>query len=272
MTGSRLAILGLVALPVAFFTAFFAASPGSFAAMTIMGQAYGGDERVIALSHTIRVMIVVLTIPLFFQMAGVVAQGDRPPLGPGLLELTWVDYALLASCVIGAPIAARLRFPAAMLIGPMIASAIIHVAGFTDSRPPALLIAAAQVVIGSTVGSRFAGTTLRELRRVFVSGIGLTILLLGVTVAFAYLVHRVTGLETAALVLAYAPGGLAEMSLIALAMQIDPTFVATHHIVRILLIVLLAPPAFFLMRRLHDRRAARIGAAPPPPERDRGAG
>jgi uncharacterized membrane protein AbrB (regulator of aidB expression) len=65
-----------------------------------------------------------------------------------------------------------------------------------------------------------------------------------VTLLLAGVLHAVTGLPTDALVLAYAPGGLAEMSLIALALSMDAAFVATHHIVRIFLIVVLAPLAF----------------------------
>ena len=51
------------------------------------------------------------------------------------------------------------------------------------------------------------------------------------------------GLPIAALVLAFAPGGLAEMSLIALALGVDPAFVSSHHVVRIFLVVVLAPLA-----------------------------
>jgi uncharacterized membrane protein AbrB (regulator of aidB expression) len=47
-----------------------------------------------------------------------------------------------------------------------------------------------------------------------------------------------------AVILAYAPGGLAEMSLVALALAIDSAFVATHHVLRIMMIVLVAPTVF----------------------------
>ena len=52
------------------------------------------------------------------------------------------------------------------------------------------------------------------------------------------------GSPVAALTLAFAPGGLAEMTLIALALGVDPAFVSTHHVVRIFLVVILAPIAF----------------------------
>jgi uncharacterized membrane protein AbrB (regulator of aidB expression) len=67
-------------------------------------------------------------------------------------------------------------------------------------------------------------------------------------VVVAGIVHVLTDLPFASLILAFSPGGLAEMSLIALALDIDPAFVATHHVVRIFLVVVLAPIAFRLWR------------------------
>ena len=54
------------------------------------------------------------------------------------------------------------------------------------------------------------------------------------------------------LMLAFSPGGLAEMSLIAIAIGADAAFVATHHIVRIFLVIVIAPLAFKLMRRRRE--------------------
>ena len=49
--------------------------------------------------------------------------------------------------------------------------------------------------------------------------------------------------------LAYAPGGLAEMSLVALALGADAAFVSIHHIARIVLIIAFAPMIFLAARR-----------------------
>ena len=47
--------------------------------------------------------------------------------------------------------------------------------------------------------------------------------------------------------LAFAPGGLAEMSLIALALGIDAAYVSSHHVVRIFMIIVAAPLVFRLL-------------------------
>jgi len=50
-------------------------------------------------------------------------------------------------------------------------------------------------------------------------------------------------------VLAFSPGGLTEMSLVALALEIDTAFVATHHIVRISVVVMAVPFLFKFLNR-----------------------
>ncbi len=113
-------------------------------------------------------------------------------------------------------------------------------------------MAAAQVVVGSAIGCRFAGTPMRLVGAAIVWAAGGTVVLLGSAILAAWLGHLVTGLPTPELTLAYSPGGLAEMSLVALALGLEAALVATHHIVRIFLVVVLAPVLFRLGRRPGD--------------------
>ena len=52
----------------------------------------------------------------------------------------------------------------------------------------------------------------------------------------------------AAAFLAFAPGGVAEMSLIALSLQYSVVFVTLHHVARILIAVLVAKVGFRFVR------------------------
>lgn len=236
-------------------TAFFTAAPGGFSEMVLTGAAMGGDERRIALGHSLRITAVVLVVPFWFQYAlGYVPAGARGGYGPPLGALSAADAAMLAACVLGIWPARRLGLPAPNMFGPMVLSAAIHLAGLTASKPPGVLVATAMVVVGSSIGSRFAGVPPRLLGRSAAVACGLTAILLAVTVAFAWALHAATGLPLSSLVLAYAPGGFAEMSLVSLAMGLDPAFVSTHHMARIALVVALVPLVFRLAR----------GRTPPP--------
>ena len=110
-------------------------------------------------------------------------------------------------------------------------------------------MACAQLVLGSAVGARFTGTPLALIGRTLLLGAGATVLMLLITLAFGAALHPLTGYSLTLLLLAFIPGGLTEMSLIALAMGVDPAFVVTHHGVRVFLVVLIALPAFAWLKR-----------------------
>jgi hypothetical protein len=126
----------------------------------------------------------------------------------------------------------------------MLASAAVHIAGVTASAPPMELVAVAQVTIGSAIGARFAGAPLKWVLKIIAASIGSTSLMLGATVGFALWLAPLSGIPFAPVVLAFSPGGLAEMSLIALALGVETAFVATHHVARIGMIVIFAPLVF----------------------------
>jgi membrane AbrB-like protein len=102
-------------------------------------------------------------------------------------------------------------------------------------------------VLGTVIGCRFLGAPPREILRILGLSVGATVILLTITVIFAVLVSRVAPHGVVPLLLAYSPGGLAEMSLVALALQIEVAFVAAHHIFRILFVMMSAGPIFALM-------------------------
>ncbi len=227
-------------------TAYFASSPGGFGEMVIMGEEMGGDAQVISLAHATRILMVVFLVPVFYRF---VVGLDVPTIAAGdpLAALGMQDLALLVLCgALGWPLAARLRIPAAALIGPVLLSAAVHLGGLTASKPPVPVIAVSQLIIGASVGARFAGVDLRKIARVPLLSMGATVILLVVAAIFTLLFAGPVGLGPVALNLALAPGGLAEMSLIALALGIDTAFVSSMHILRIALIYIAAPLGFRL--------------------------
>ena len=54
---------------------------------------------------------------------------------------------------------------------------------------------------------------------------------------FALGLQALTGLEFLHLLIAFAPGGVAEMSVVALSLAANPALVSLHHIMRILITV-----------------------------------
>jgi hypothetical protein len=133
-----------------------------------------------------------------------------------------------------------LRLPAKTLLGPMLVSAVVHIMGWSDFKPAFEIVNAAQLVLGIVIGCRFAGTATRTVLRMLALSLGSTAILIGWTALFAVAVARLTGFAPMTLVLAYSPGGLAEMSLIAVAVNAEVAFVASMHILRVLLVTVTA--------------------------------
>jgi len=226
-------------------TAYFAATPGGLNEMVLVGRAMGGDDRAIALVHAARILLVVLTLPFWFRIAyGASSAGGGAGSGT-LAGIGWMDGGVLVACAVFGPLIGRLlRLPAYRLVGPMLASAAVHIAGLTASAPPMELVAMAQVVVGSAIGARFAGAPLKWVFKLIASSLVSTSLMLGATIGFALVLTPMTGIPFEAVVLAFSPGGLAEMSLIALSLGVETAFVATHHVARIGMIVIAAPLVF----------------------------
>ena len=231
-------------------TAYYSAMPGGLNDMLILGAEAGGDERRIALAHAARILIVISFVALFFGLFLGVRTGGGSARWTDLGALGLADYAILGVCaVLGAWLGKRAGLPAAPVFGPMILSGIAHVVGWVTVPPPTLFVIAAQIVIGTIIGTRFAGATLAEIRRDLSLAALASLGMLIVAVCFAEGIARISGIPLSQAFLAYSPGGLTEMSLLTLALGQDVAYVSVMHVIRITVVIGSAPFVFRLIRR-----------------------
>jgi membrane AbrB-like protein len=144
---------------------------------------------------------------------------------------------MLVAGAFGAVLARALQFPGYIITGPILLSALFHATGWMQAIPPGWLIALTQVVLGTGLGARFEGADramlLRAARLAVVNGAAA----LTLAFVFAAAMHWLAGEPIPAAFLAFAPGGLAEMSLIALSLNMSVIYVTAHHVARIILAV-----------------------------------
>ncbi len=229
-------------------SAYFSATPGGLATMATIGMEWGGDERRIGLTHSIRILLTVLIIPFYFKIFEGYEPGGLETLG-SMIDLSVRDGLILASCALGYPLFKILKLPSAQILGPMTVSAIVHAAGLTEAKPPVELVNLAQLVIGTGIGARFAGVSVKRLYGVIAAAAVSTSFMVALAAAAAMGLSEITGLPFHAIWLAFAPGGVAEMTLISLAMGIDVAFVSTHHVIRVVFMVIAAPFVFMILRK-----------------------
>ena len=228
-------------------TAYFSGMPGGLMEMMVVGKEMGGDERAIILAHTSRIVVVVTLVAIWFRWVQGVELSDRSQFGTPFAQIPGDELVILSIVgVIGFFLGRLLRLPASVLLGPMLVSAGVHSAGIVHYPPPQELVIIAQILLGTIVGCRFVNTDVKILKRAILLGLGATTILITLTFTFAGLFYALFGQTVEQLVLAYSPGGLAEMSLVAMAMNADITYVASHHLMRIAMVMMLAPWIFRL--------------------------
>ncbi|MFZ3583286.1 AbrB family transcriptional regulator [Loktanella sp. DJP18] len=226
-------------------TAFYSAMPGGLNEMLLLGAAAGGDDKKIALAHAARVLIVIFLVVLYFGLVLGVRSGQSGQNYVPLDALALTDYLILGLCaVLGAVLGKVLHLPAAPVFGPMILSGIVHVAGWVHVAPPTVIVITAQIVIGTVIGARFVGASVKEILRDIGVGTVATVGMLAVAILFAETIARIMDMPLSQAFLAYAPGGLTEMSLLTLTLGQDIAYVSVTHIIRITMIIAIAPAAF----------------------------
>ena len=131
----------------------------------------------------------------------------------------------------------------------MLTSAILHATGISEASPPRELVIGAQLVLGAFIGARFLGERFSALKSGLVYAVGHVSLMMAISLVMALFLNFWLELPVITGVLAFAPGGLAEMSLVALGLGLDVGVVATLHVSRVLVIVMVAPAFYERMKK-----------------------
>ncbi len=232
-------------------TAFFSAVPGGLIESIDLAEAAKADVAMTTSLHFLRLIGIILCVPLIFTaMTGhAVGSASGLILNATDLPLTLWDAGVLAACGVAGWAAGRmLRLPAYFLTGPLVASAVAHSLGWVQGVPPDWLVSVTQVVVGAGLGARFSGVGPGMLRRALGLAMVYGVAVLLVAAGFAWVLQAFGTAPAAAAFLAFAPGGVAEMSLIALSLQYSVVFVTLHHVARILIAVVVAKVGFRLLR------------------------
>ncbi|MCY0096300.1 AbrB family transcriptional regulator [Hoeflea ulvae] len=224
-------------------TAFLSSSPGHLSYVLGLSEGVKADLKIVSIVQSIRVLALTLLVPVAVTLTGQIPDGiQQAPVetAPGPL------LGLILAAGLAGYVLQRLNLPAAYLIGGMLVSVAAHVTGLVSGVMSYWLAAAAFVSLGGLIGSRFSGVTRRDLARAFSAGVVVTVLGVVLAAVFALLAHWITGMDLIAILIAFAPGGLETMAAMSVILGIDPTFVATHHVARLLMLTAIVP--FFVLR------------------------
>lgn len=223
-------------------TTFFASAIGGASEMAVLAERHGGRVDLVAAAHSMRILLVVLTIPFGFQLAGI--QG-LDPFVPGPRAVDPAGMALLV--VLTSAASALLQWlgkPNPWVMGSLAAAAGLTATGIELSALPRWVTNLGQLFIGVSLGVRFTPQFLHTAPR-WLGTVALgTLALIVLNAGFAWGLARWTGLHPATVMLGTSPGGIAEMCITAKVLQLGVPIVTAFHVTRMVAVVLLAGPLF----------------------------
>ena len=223
-------------------TLFFASAIGGASEMAVLAERFGGRMDLVASAHSLRILLVVLTIPFGFQAAGL--HGLDPTL-PGPQQVEW--HGLLQLVAMTAAGGAFLRWRGVSnpwVLGPLFVAFGLTSTGVELSALPKWMTNLGQLFIGVALGTRFTPAFLHTAPHWLLSvGLG-TLAMIGLSAGFAFAVAHFSGLHPATVMLGTSPGGIAEMCLTARVLELGVPVVTAFHVTRMAAVVLLAAPLF----------------------------
>ena len=221
-------------------TSIFSASPGALGPLMILAEDEKTDLSQVATSHLIRLIIIITVFPFivnsFYNVKGIeVAQEVIKNQNLNHLLI------LIFSSVILIYFFEKLRIPAALLSGTLVASGFLQITEVAAYQISPDIIDYCLLILGASVGCRFADKSFSEIGRNALHSFVATFLLVTLGIIAALVASLIIDKNFFTLLLSYCPGGIYEVAVIAIFFNLDPEFVSFHHIIRLLMILFIVP-------------------------------
>ena len=229
-------------------TSIFSAAPGALGPLLILAEYEKSDLSQVATAHLIRLIIIITLFPFI-----IVSLSDSD-----ILEIQKFDYMaqnhwdlviLIIASIIFIYFFDKAKVPAALLSGTLVASGILQIFDIASYKLPDASINFCLLILGASVGCRFANKTVKEVANNSFHGLVATILLVLLGLFAAFIATFFVDNNFLTLVLSFCPGGIYEVAVIAIAFDLEPDFVAFHHIIRLLFILFIVPVAIRLIEK-----------------------
>jgi len=235
---------------------FFASALGAMSAVIAASTDAGVDVRKVVLVQSVRIFVLVAFLPGLLVGFGLAGEGNAVPPPSFEVGPVW-ELALMAAVgIAGGLIADRLGVPGGLIVGAMLTNAVLHGTGYVKAVVPLYALIPCFILLGAFIGARFAGTELSLLRKLLVQSFNAFVVAFAVTCLFAVAAALLAGESIGKAIVAFAPGGLEAMIILAFVIGFDPAFVAAHHLARFILIALFLP----IVARILFGRAPGSGA------------
>jgi membrane AbrB-like protein len=219
---------------------FYASALGAMSAVIAAATDAGVDVRKVVFAQSVRVFFLIVALPAILIGGGLVSPDGAVVAQP--LAAQWWEIVLMgAGGIAGGLLAEGLGVPGGLVVGAMLVNAILHGTGFVSAAVPNYVLIPCFVLLGAFIGARFFGTDISMLKKLLLHSIGAFVVAVAASSMFAVAGAWLAGESVAKAIIAFAPGGLEAMIILAFLIGLDPAFVGAHHLVRFVLIAVFLP-------------------------------
>lgn len=228
-------------------TALLGSFPGGLSQMVILSEELKNvDESIVAFMQTFRVIFVISIVPwivthLMVRESNDMLSGEFHSFFLFQYDVKWA-LILFVILVLLIYVGKYIRFPLPHLLGPLLAATLFNLVGPGAPEIPDFWLNASQLMIGAHLGLTLKVNNPKLFRKMFgvicISNIILILFCLVVAKILWY--YSPVGVNE--LFLSIAPGGVAEMSVTALSIDVDVSVVTSFHLFRILFILFIISP------------------------------
>ncbi len=221
-------------------TSIFSAAPGALGPLMILAEDQKTDLSHVATSHLIRLIIIVTVFPFFvnsYYNAEMTEFVEEINKNQNIFHL----FSLIIFSIILIFIFDKLKIPAALLSGTLVASGVLQLTEVASYQVSPDIVDYCLLILGASVGCRFADKTFNEIAKNAFHSFIATFLLVALGIVAALVASLIIDKNFFTLLLSYCPGGIYEVAVIAIFFDLDPEFVSFHHIIRLLMILFIVP-------------------------------
>ena len=229
-------------------TSIFSAAPGALGPLMILAEYEKSDLSQVATAHLIRLIIIITLFP-FIIVSLYPADAIELEKIDYISQNHWELILLILVSLIFIFFFNKAKVPAALLSGTLVASGILQIFDIASYKLPDASINFCLLILGASVGCRFANKTFKEVANNSFHGLVATILLVLLGLIAAYIATFFVDNNFLSLILSFCPGGIYEVAVIAIAFDLEPDFVAFHHIIRLLFILFVVPVILRLIEK-----------------------
>jgi len=231
---------------------FMSSLPGGLSFLISLSGDLGSRFPKIALIHTVRVIVLIFTFSILALFL------DAEKLNTTFFQSFVFDvnkfsWELFLLIIISAIVAEKSKVAGSHVLFSLVLSTVAYQLGWVTVLIPEVVKTLAMITFGSLLGYELSRTPDKSYFKIIFSSVVFTVGVMLAALLIALVMSSYVDKHYLLFLLALAPGGIAEISLITLALGFDAGFVASVHACRFGFIMLVGPVGLNLALRKENK-------------------